>query len=84
MQLSREMIIEKLKEILVSADSKNAAVIDNCTEDSNISTDLGLTSIGILYMVIALEESFNIRFDDVGMNDFTTLKDVVDYIQKKQ
>ena len=34
-------------------------------------------------MVIAIEEVFSIRFDNVGMSDFETLGDVVDYIEKK-
>ena len=84
MQLTREEIIEKLKQIMISADSKNASMTENFREDANLFTDLGLTSIGMLYMVIAIEESFGIRFDNVGMNDFNTLGDVVSYIEDKQ
>ena len=84
MQLSREEIKEKLKSILISADSKNAAALGNFIEDANLSTDMGITSIGMLYMVIAIEETFGIRFDNVGMNDFKTLGDVVDYIEESQ
>ena len=83
MQLTREDIIEKLKQIMISADSKNAEMTENFREDANLFTDLGLTSIGMLYMVIAIEESFGIRFDNVGMNDFNTLGDVVSYIEGK-
>lgn len=83
MQLTREEIIEKLKQIMVAADSKNAEMTESFREDANLFTDLGLTSIGMLYMVIAIEESFGIRFDNVGMNDFNTLGDVVSYIEGK-
>ena len=34
-------------------------------------------------MVIAIEEEFGIRFDDVGASDFVLLSDVVDYIEEK-
>ncbi len=78
--LTRPEIIEKLRDILVSADEKAAEKINNCSEDANLSTDLGLTSIGMLYMVISIEETFDIRFEDVSIADFVTLKDVVDYI----
>ncbi len=37
----------------------------------------------MLYMVIAIEEEFGIRFDDVGASDFVLLSDVVDYIEEK-
>ena len=84
MQLSRNDILQKLKEILLSADSRNEALLEKFDESADLYTDLGLTSIGMLYMVIAIEETFGIRFDDVGMSDFTILKDVVDYVEGKQ
>ena len=81
--MTRNEIIEQLKTILVSADARNAEAAASCTEQSRLTTDLGLTSVGMLYLVIAIEESFGIRFDNVGMGDFTTLGDVVDYIEGK-
>ena len=81
--MSRSEIIEQLKSILVSADARNADAAANCTERSDLAADLGLTSVGMLYLVIAIEESFGIRFDDVGMSDFRVLADVVDYIEGK-
>ncbi|MBR0436451.1 MAG: acyl carrier protein, partial [Clostridia bacterium] len=55
----------------------------NMNEDSDLSTDLGLSSVGMLYIVIAIEEMFYIRMDDVSFGDFRTVRDVVDYIEKK-
>ncbi len=52
-------------------------------ENASLVNDLGLSSVGVLYVVIAIEEFFNIRFDDVGFADFKTVGDVVDYIEKK-
>ena len=59
-------------------------VLENCTEDSNLVTDLGLNSIGILYLVIAIEEFFAIQFNDVSFSDFQTVGDVVSYIEQKK
>ena len=81
--MNRAEIIEKLKEILLSADERNRAVVENCTEDSNLMTDFGMTSVGMLYIVIAIEEMFNIRMDDVSFGEFRTVGDVADYIEKK-
>ncbi len=81
--MTRAEIIEKLKDILLSADDRNRETIETCDERSNLALDLGFTSISTLYMVIAIEEVFSIRFDNVGMSDFETLGDVVDYIEKK-
>lgn len=81
--LNREQITDKLKQIMIASDARAAQVVKTCTEDSRLTTDLGLSSVGMLYLVIAIEESFDIQFDDVGMNDFNTLRDVIDYVQKK-
>ncbi len=83
MQLTRNDIVEQLKEILLVADERNKAIIDTVTEDSKLMTDIGLTSVGMLYLVIAIEESFGIRFDNVGVDDFQTLGDVVTYIEER-
>jgi acyl carrier protein len=79
--MKREEIIEKLKEILVQADERMSDAIRNCELDSDLRTDLGLTSVGMLYTVIVIEETFGIRFENVGMNDFATLGDVVGYLE---
>lgn len=81
MQLTRTEIIEELKNIFVSLDEKNRELVERCTEEWQLGTDFGFNSIGILYIVIAVEETFGIRFDNVNMADFKTLKDVVDYIE---
>ena len=81
MALTRNEIIEKLKEVIQLA-LGDKANIEEYTENSNLITDLGLNSVGILYIVIAIEEFFSIEFDDVGFGDFQTVKDVIDYIQK--
>ena len=79
-----EEIIEKLKEILVSADETKRDIIKNCSEESWLVTDIGLTSVNILYMVIAIEEVFEMRFENVSIMDFQKLGDVVEYIAEKK
>ena len=73
--------MNKLKEILVAMDPKNADRLDSVTENSKLVTDLGLSSVGMLYMVIAIEESFGIEFD----NDkpFEMVGQVIDYIEER-
>lgn len=83
MSMTRNEIIEKLKEILVSADESAADTIDSVGEKTGLMTDLGLSSVNMLYLIIATEEVFGIRFDEVGMNDFATVGDVVTYIEGK-
>jgi acyl carrier protein len=83
MVLTRTEIIDRLKDILLTADERKRDVIAGCTEASNLVADLGFSSVSMLYMVIAIEEEFGIRFGNVGASDFTTLGDVVDYIEAR-
>ncbi len=83
MLMERTEIIEKLKDIIISADSRAAERARGVTEDTNIMQDLGFTSIGMLYIAIAIEEVFSIRFDNVGISDFVTVRNIDDYIEGK-
>lgn len=80
--MTRQEIFDKLMEILAAAEGSDE-IVKNCTESSRLRADLGLNSVNILYMVIAIEEAFGIYFDDVGVNAFETVGDTVDYIEGK-
>ena len=81
--MSRTEIVDSLKEILLAADDRNRDKVLACTEDSRLVADLGFSSVSMLYMVIAIEEEMDIRFENVGASDFETLGDVVNYIEAK-
>ena len=81
--MNRNEILEKLKEILVAADERGSDLIDSLSEQTRLQDDLALSSVNMLYMMIATEEVFNIRFDDVGVGEFRTVGDVVTYIGGK-
>ena len=83
MQLTRKEIFEKLQDILISINENDREKIEASTEASRLVEDLGLTSVGMLYLVIILEESFQIKFEDVGTATFDTVAKVVDYIEEK-
>ena len=82
--MTRDEIKEKLAEIMLLAMPDASDIIENCTEESNLNTDLGLNSVGILFIVIAIEEFFSMRFENVNFGDFKTVADVVDYIEERQ
>ena len=83
MAMSRNEIKEKLLDVMKLAMPSIVEKEGTITESSNLVTDVGLTSVGILYVVIAIEEFFGIRFTGVGFGDFKTIGDVVDYIESK-
>ena len=81
--MNRQEIKTKLAEIMKLAMPSLELTDDTLNESANLAADLGLSSVGVLYVVIGIEEMFGIRFDDVGFSDFETLGDVIDYIEKK-
>lgn len=83
MEMSRSEIIGKLKEVIKMATGSDDSALVEINENSSLVTDLGLNSVGVLYVVIAIEEFFSIQFDDVGFGDFPTVGSVIDYIEKK-
>ncbi len=79
--MSRAEIFEKLKEIfsmITGSDEER-----ELTEQSNLTDDIGLNSVGVLYIVIGIEEMFGVRFEGVGVADFRSIGDVINYIEKK-
>ena len=82
--LTRAEIFEKLKEILIFADNNNRDKIDACTENTKLVTELGFNSVSVLYMVIAIEESFGVVFDNATIGDFETIGDGITYIEANQ
>ena len=82
--MTRAEITEKLKEVLLLAMPGSEEILKNCGEESNLNTDLGLNSVGILFLVIAIEEFFAISFENTSFGDFQTVSDVIDYIEMRQ
>ncbi|MBO5789946.1 MAG: acyl carrier protein [Clostridia bacterium] len=83
MAMSRNEIKERLADIMKMAAPAGSVDFDALSEASRLVEDIGLSSVGVLYIVIAIEEFFDIRFDEVGFADFKTIGDVVDYIERK-
>lgn len=79
--MKEQEIIEKLRDAYKVVVGEEAP--ESVSLDSDLRTDMGLSSIGMLYYVIVIESMFNIRFEAVGVEDFKTLGDVVRYIGEK-
>lgn len=72
---------DKLKEILERIMPDND--YSNITEDSDIKQDLGLNSIGFLYLVLGIEEEFNVEIHNINADEFKKVKDVINYLDHK-
>ena len=82
--MERAEIFDSLKAIIEDGLENGKEVAAKAAEASDLRTDLGLNSIGMLYLVISIEETMNVSFDDISFNDFETVKDVIDYIENKR
>ena len=80
--MKKEEILHRLKEIFVLVVNRDADV-SNINLESKIIQDLGVSSVGLIYLMVAVEETFNIDMSDASFNSFETVGDVVNYIQGK-
>lgn len=80
--LTREEIMHQLKDLLMMADETRWGNVGSCTEETRLVEDLGFTSIDMLFIVIAAEEQFGVRFENVTMSSFKKLGNVIDYLQE--
>lgn len=80
--MNREEIMSGLKSILRTIEGHDDKVIDAATESTGLKNELGLNSIGMLYIMITIEEKFEISFENSHIEDFKTLGDVINYIEE--
>lgn len=74
--MKREAILNELKEILILI--KPSMNLSSVTEDSQLVRDVGLDSLTILLLSLAVENKFGFKFK--GTPKFETVGEVIDYI----
>ena len=77
---NRDEVVTALKETLVDRLKVDAATI---TEEANLFEDLGLDSIDLMTVVMAVEEKFAIEVSDEELEDVTTLGQAADLLSAK-
>ena len=80
--MTREEVLTKLKEIFKLV-VHNGVDVDKLDLDSNVRLDLGVNSVALIYLVLAIERAFNIDMRDISYDTFTTVNDVVEYVYDK-
>ena len=71
--------MEGLKEILQLI--KPSLDLSAVNDDTKLVSDLGLDSLTILLLSLAIENKFNFKFE--GALSFNTVGEVIDHIEKK-
>ena len=70
-------MFETLKRFLVDELHVNP---EDVTMDAKLSGDLGINSLELADLVFVCEEKFNIEIEDEDLHNFTTVGDVVRYL----
>ena len=70
-------MLEKLKELMKNVNPD--LNLDNVTLDTKLVEDLRFDSLGMMMFAMAIEDEFNITFDEPN---FSTVRDVVNYIEQ--
>lgn len=70
-------MFEEVKEII-----KKYTETEPITEDSVLTEDLDLTSLDVVSIVGDFEDRFDIEVDDKEILDFTTVGDIVRYVEE--
>ena len=58
--------------------------LDQVQPSDHLSDDLGMDTIDMVEMTMALEEKYGIEIPDEDAETFHTVQNVIDYIQKKK
>ena len=57
--------------------------VSNVTPEASLREDIGINSIGLLYMAMAVEEEFGIKFNNEDFAAIQTVADVITCIEGK-
>jgi len=74
--MNRDAIFEGLKEILIQI--KPSMNVSSLNEDSQLVRDVGLDSLTILLLSLAVENKYGFKFE--GTPKFEKVGEVIDYI----
>ena len=73
------MNFDKVKEVI-----KEEFDVEDVTMNTVIREDLGADSIGLVELVMALEDEFDIEIDDSKLDEIVTVSDIVSYIENNK
>ena len=72
-------MFEKIRDVL---SEKTGIDKEKITMESSIAGDLNIDSIGMIDLIMELEDEYDIEFDEDEADNIKTIADVIDYINK--
>jgi acyl carrier protein len=70
----------KLKALLQEIDEEIDP--ESITGDARLMADIGMSSVALLYMAVAVEETFGVDLSSYEMKEETTVNDIIGLIQE--
>lgn len=55
---------------------------DKITKESRLVSDLGLSSLDVINVIVVFEDEFNIDIPDQKIKELVTVGDIVEYLEK--
>lgn len=80
MSVERDELYAEVKEILKDTLDVEEKKI---TEGSDLAKDLGADSLDAVEVIMGIEEKFGITISDEDAQKIATVKDIVDYLEKR-
>lgn len=77
-----EKTVERIKKVFESV-FDGEIDISAVKPEAELIGDIGMNSIGMLYMAMALEEEFGIKFTNADFGELRTVNDVAALIMRK-
>ncbi|WP_430409961.1 acyl carrier protein [Kordia sp.] len=76
---------EKLAAILTEI-LEETITPENIQEETNLTTDFGLTSLNVMYFILEIENVFGVEVDleEVDVKTFFTYKTLKEFIEREQ
>ncbi len=74
-------MLDKLKEII---EDKLSVDVADITAETNFKDDLGVDSLDLFELGMALEEEFGVEIPSEDLEQLTTVGKVIEYIENKQ
>lgn len=78
--MDRAQVAERLKEVLINELGLDA---DKVTEDATFEEDLEVDSLGVVELLMALEDEFGVKIPDEEAENIHTVGQAVDMVHAK-
>ena len=74
-------MINRIEKIVSEVTGKNNI---NITLKTRLDNSLDISSLGLIQLVCAIEDEFDIEIPNAQIKKFKTVKDVIDFIEKEK